>query len=447
MAQKILNTPGVNYVPLQAETSHMGGVILACDKVKPNSPPLSSLPSPAALYGEAKGQNDPSGGDAWWVDPEALLQTVMAQDPRGTGHFVPQESSDSNSSNSMFVNTIEQYEVPPAVVVGGTKFWVALTGYNTNADGSLNWFMIHDPAFDAGPEAFHAMAATQWSSKFLPVATGTRWKSKYVGVRDPNPQGPEPRPAVRHPRAPGTALIRPVQAIEFAIAELKERGLAEQPKFAQALDCGRPDRPVLVQSLDERQSAYYLISWNADGQTLASVALDARYGDFWSAVAHQPAPPLIRLSPADVIRKVTERPIPIYRTGRSSAQSPRHEHVPARPIGRFQNTGNVLRQRFGPNTGRTCCSGTQSCRDGPVGTGLGRSQQNSCVVAVRQFESTGAVLSSDFREPAALYGCQRWSHVGRGWRHSARPTRLEAPTPGRVNRSRAHGPDQLLHPD
>lgn len=316
MPEKILNTAGVNNVPFMAETSgnsNEGGayvlwMILSCDKVKANP-----VPTTDALFTEAQGKNDLTEEGFWYVDPQGLMQTANAHDPRGSGWFLDYSRADRDSANAKLVYTVDHYEVPPAVIIGGGPQWVAVTGYNTDGGGALNWLNIHDPAFDAGTGPFYVVNASIWNDVyFRHVTGGTRWKDKFGMICDPEPKTAEVKPPVRRPRAAGKELIKPEQAVEFATAELRERGLAHHAPFAQALERAKPGRPVLVQSLEVNRTAYYVIPWNVDGKSMATVALDARYGDFWCATANPPAPPLIRLTPRDVVRNVTERPIPIY---------------------------------------------------------------------------------------------------------------------------------------
>lgn len=300
MAEKHLDTPGVNFTPYyQEETAERGGaavmrMVLGSDKLG-----LNPLPSQQDLYNDAHGRNDatePAG--VWYIDPQGLRDSLMHFKPASfTNIFVNYDfaAADRAQANAKIVYTIDHYEVAPAVLVGAGPQWLAVVGYRTDAGGALQAVFVNDPRppitdGTGDPPDFEVAAAT-WNDPaggyFRPVNGGVRWNNRFAMVCDPDPPRGELPAARDAPHADGRRILDPEQIVELSRRALKERGTLKRELFARAVEGGTPAKPQLVQMLDREDRFYYLVRYQIEGQDAAVIALDARFGVFLEGIAYR----------------------------------------------------------------------------------------------------------------------------------------------------------------
>jgi hypothetical protein len=292
MATKLLNQAGVNYTPYyQQETNDFSGaavmrMVLGSAKIG-----LNPLPNQLTLYNQAHGRNDASEPVVanWKIDPQGMRDALMALRPSTfTGTFVMNAYTLENraAANSLLVQTINTYQVAPAVLIEQGKKWLAVVGYTTNdSTGGIQSIYVHDPrpaiSEGTGDEPFHAIDIDSWNmleNYFSPVVGGTRWNNQLVIVRDPDPLKEQLALDIQRRRGDGSQLIGPERILELVQERARERGLLQIEATAQALLRGRPTRPQLVQVADAEEKLYYLIRYQLNGLDAAIVAIDARYG-------------------------------------------------------------------------------------------------------------------------------------------------------------------------
>jgi hypothetical protein len=340
-----LESPGQN-VPSESEPyngPHLGGacvlrMILNSDLVNADAPSVPAEATEAnqtAMYNTARAWNlasEPTG--VWDLDPRAIKTALMNLDT-GPRSYIEAAYTTKAEMNYRLMHTVWNYRIAPAVLTYAGKQWVAVTGFDSDGTpptaappgvsygtsfGTLQAIYVNDPAFYGPGTAFHMETADSWDSTYLadPVDKGTLWLGKYVAVCDP-PEKPVSAPSERRRiKRSGNVLLKPAEAVEMAMAGVRERELQRDERVKFALERGRPGEPRLVYRADERDSYYYIVPLQTgDGPSRGSVGaviVDARFGDLRSMVAAREPFPLFQLTPDDVRKKLTSQRIDIHDT-------------------------------------------------------------------------------------------------------------------------------------
>jgi hypothetical protein len=327
MAEKHLFTPAgtipcqlpCNTPFFQEQTVPRGGaavmqMVLGCERVG-----LSPLPSQTDLFNQAVALNQ-ERPFVWYIDPVGLKDTLMARVPSTFNNvFVVDAFPDRDTVNSIIRQTIDIFEVAPAVLVNSGKQWVAVVGYGIDDNtGLLDKFWVRDPSpppLSGSATPLQAVAAATWNTNDYwlknPVdPTSTVWGGQFAAVCDPKAE-PEPlRSAQPVLYATGTEILAPELAVELARRVLEEEGLLDQELFRRAVESCEPSEPSLVRRVDVDDQFYYLVRFQPDvGQDLAVVAVDARFGSFLEAIAY-PDPVASRVSSPDEVPSVLEAGVP-----------------------------------------------------------------------------------------------------------------------------------------
>jgi hypothetical protein len=322
MAEKHLRVPSPGGTPCaspcntdlyQEETFERGGAAVAkmmlCSQ-KVGLDPMTTFQTD--LYTYANSHNlatEPA--NLWDVDPMGLRTVLRDKKPPAFGntfniYTFTNDQAGLDAANAKIIYTIDNYEVAPAALVAGGTQWVAVVGYKTDGAGHLTDIFLNDPrppvSEGTGDPPDFQVAASTWDDNnyFNAVDGGVEWNNKRVLVVDPEePKGELPT-AVEKPLFDGRDLINPDEAIKAAFHLLRERGAAERPLFARALEAGQPAAPHLVQVSDREDTFYYLVRIQVRGEDLAVIALDARFGTFLEAIAYHKPLRFFALTPEEV---------------------------------------------------------------------------------------------------------------------------------------------------
>lgn len=319
MPGKILNTPNLNFHPFELEQAghpEYGGaavirMTLGSDKIKGATP--QPIPSQAAMFGEAGGLNDTAseGTTLWNIDPGAMNAVLNDRDQRPGFSFAEFSYPDRASADLKIINTINDWDVGPAVLTGATRQWICAVGYETNDAGQLTAFRVHDPARGAGGVPFAKRNLVDWDLLFSRVSRGTRWNGKFVTVCDPLPDRAEIERAPRSVKRPGDRILSPDEAVELAREGIEEGALFGLPETEPSIEQASPQEARLVTWGTRRGDHYYLVSWaTSDGRVPLMMTVDARYGDVRSVAALPDAPRMRIRTREEVLELVLRRPIP-----------------------------------------------------------------------------------------------------------------------------------------
>lgn len=231
-----------------------GQMVLECDTIA-NTPGRRRATYPTGtieqiqqvLWNDIQTHNTTT---SWHTDPDGLEWILDHYDPMG--HYTQYRESDAAWSCKKLAWTIENYEVPPAILVNSGQHWIVVYRVDSSAAPTpsgtytINGFNCLDPGYttgSAGADTYRTY--NDFICLFNPVDSGPGdpWDGVRVSVCDPDIVTEEliPPPPLR----PGDP-IGADEAVSAAHAALDEHGLFELPGFAAALDGAEVAEPVLV---------------------------------------------------------------------------------------------------------------------------------------------------------------------------------------------------------
>jgi hypothetical protein len=255
------------------------------------------------------GPNEPT--NKWEMDPWSMNETlngVLTLAPYDTtfqkngGHWIiagPQPIgglTTVDDLNSAIVNTIDWFEVPPAVLINGGKYWTTVVGYARDQTTSkLASFFIYDPRTSVGTGVQWGVqpkpvGITQWNTDVAYLGNPVNpqsfnWPNKYVAVVDPRVSIEEIEYEPAKVRADGSRLISSDEAEDFARQIIEDQELLVSDRVAEGLS-GLRVQSHLVEVLDDSDRFYYLVRFQEEGGDLVVVAVDAFLGRFMEGMAY-----------------------------------------------------------------------------------------------------------------------------------------------------------------
>jgi len=276
------------------------------------------------LYTDA-GNHTSEPFPTWYTAPDGLQWVMNDRRPAGfNGYFALFSLNTEDAISRKLVWTIHHYQVAPIALVLNGDHWIVVRGYEASAaptssadtSYSIIAFEVNDPAppvpsfyapsvpppppppphsigdgcgtgGNRGAANVHIAYATWQSTYMTGNKYGSLWKGKNVAVCDPDPPaehlGQMP-PAVK--RLQGETLLMPPEAVEYAIAGLRQYRLHQRKGWQEALKDTNPRNPVLVQRLDQIDSFYYIVPLESQEKIItAAVAVDGRFGDYQQTIA------------------------------------------------------------------------------------------------------------------------------------------------------------------
>ena len=277
-------------------------------------PPNPNLASVEQVFSEAKTFNLASESSYWDIDPDAMKKMLIKYDPRGGSHFVVYQNTASSAADNQLVSTLRDYKIAAAALVGGGHHWVCVVGYTTEGQtNNLTGFVIDDPSYSGGGKELAAPLG-QWDMAYTAVDGGANWKGKIVEVGDPLPEKLKLKRAPQKPPRDAQTIMSPREAVKYAIEGTRSL-FAELPHIKRALEA-EPGEPQLVERLDAKNKDYYIVPFQVassrPANAVGAIAVDARSGVIVSASGADEPYVLWAVTPDEVERLVTERPIPIY---------------------------------------------------------------------------------------------------------------------------------------
>ncbi|MHC4426756.1 MAG: cysteine peptidase family C39 domain-containing protein, partial [Planctomycetota bacterium] len=246
-------TKSINTPHRQQQTWYWCGaasaeMILECDTIAPPTPPnrrRATYPTGTitqiqqALYNNIQAHNNTTTPINWFTDPDGLQWTLDHYDMWQT--YVQYKKSDSAWSCKKLAWTIENYEVPPAILINGGAHWIVVIGMDTSAVPTptgtykINSFTVHDPGYWPGALGANTkIGYNNFICDFNEVDTvaADPWDGLRVSVCDPDPVTPDlivPPPLQEGP------LIGPQGALEAAEEAIEQHHLWTEPGFEGAL--------------------------------------------------------------------------------------------------------------------------------------------------------------------------------------------------------------------
>jgi hypothetical protein len=252
---------------------------------------------------------------SWSTPPDGLQWTLNNLQ---SGKYFALDSLDSEDAISrMLCWTIHFWKVAPVALVEGGNHWVVVHGYTASAaptfgadpSYTISSFDINNPwppTPTPPPPPPHTdgdtcgsggargvsnvnVSYTSWQTDYMTANVfGTQWLGKFVAVCDPDP------PLLAGDRAvpergrlfDGDRLLVASEAGEVALVGIRQTGLSERERWRPVLHDVRSGDPILVQRLDRLDSYYWIVPLRDQENGLqAAVSIDARYGDYQSAMA------------------------------------------------------------------------------------------------------------------------------------------------------------------
>ncbi len=261
-----------------------------------------------ALYTSNHNHNTQAG---WYTDPNGLNYTLNALKPGPptfTNFFVVFTKDTELEGSEKIVYTLWHYQVPTGTLVYGCGHWVCMVGVSTDVPPavgspySINGFWINNPWPPTpmpGPPPPHKDGDACGGGGVRGVANeyvvyDPAWKDTYftgcdvwgvghpqfVSVCDPSPPQLGTLEVRRKQPRMGEPIIAPQEASRRALTGARAHGLAEDKRFAAALNRARARPPILVQRLDLEDSFYYLVPVASRSRISALLSIDAVEGDF-----------------------------------------------------------------------------------------------------------------------------------------------------------------------
>jgi hypothetical protein len=254
--------------------------------------------------------------NSWSTPPDGLQWTL--NNLQSAGKYFALDSLDAEDAISrMLCWTIHYWKVAPIALVEGGNHWVVVHGYTASA-APTSWddltytissFDINNPwppTPTPAPPPPHSdgdvcgsggirgvadtnVSYTSWQTDYMTANQyGTQWLGKYVAVCDPHPPpvyGARPLP--ERPRFfDGSRLIDAREAKDSALARVQETGLLERESWWNIFNGVETGNPILVQRLDRPDSYYWIVpASDSEGGLRAAVSIDARFGDYQSALS------------------------------------------------------------------------------------------------------------------------------------------------------------------
>jgi hypothetical protein len=252
--------------------------------------------------------------NSWSTAPDGL-QWVMNNHQAGK-YFALDSLDSADAIDRMLCWTIHYWKVAPIALVEDGNHWVSVHGYTASAaptssddpSYTISSFDIKDPwppdpppgpppphtdGDSCGSGGAHGAANvnvsyTSWQTDYVTANQfGTLWLGKFVAVCDPDPPLAFGDRARLEPRRffDGDRLLEASTARETALIRAEETGLFTREPWGRIFEGVRPGEPILVQRLDRADSYYWIVPANdGEGDPRGAVSIDARFGDYLSAV-------------------------------------------------------------------------------------------------------------------------------------------------------------------
>ena len=274
----------------------------------------------AALYADS-GSHTTEPYPTWYTAPDGLQWILNDRRPAGFGGwFALYSLSTEDALSRKLAWTIHHYQVAPVALVFGGDHWVVVRGFEASTAPSsssdtgytITAFEINNPAPPVpsppnpppppppphsagdgcgtggtrGTPNVHIAYGTWQSTYMTGNVYGTAWKGKNVAVCDPDPPAERIGEQAAAPeRLPGDRLVKPREAMELAMAGVREYGLLERKDWSSVFERTEPTTPTMVQRLDMADSFYTLVPFvDGRGTAAAVVDVDGRFGNYRQAM-------------------------------------------------------------------------------------------------------------------------------------------------------------------
>jgi hypothetical protein len=259
------------------------------------------------------------GWKCWTTTPTVLRNLLNAQQAVGVySIFTTDEQADATG---VLLDTID-VNLPAIALVRGWKHWLVVRGYKHNSSGAtpvagrkLNGIYLKDP----NVPATNYVTWKTWKKKYLSVVPCGEYEGSFLmvpGVRPGAVTVQQPSVPILMPLRPSVGmtpgatmsndeLLPANEILEHARTAAREL-TEDSDAMRTGLGSADPNKPVLVQNLDEKDSLYYIVNFTRGGRDTARVALDAKTGELLEAsiidTDHDSLPPFI--APTEMLERV-----------------------------------------------------------------------------------------------------------------------------------------------
>ena len=226
----------------------------------------------------------------WWSSPDGLEHEMNNRSPRFN---LLTESSKTTISRKIIWH-IHNDKVACIGLVFGRSHWLIVKGFDTNAfprsetdtSYTINGLWIRDPqpgSLGGSTEGY--IEFRDWKATFMTGVTGGYWTGKFLAVCDPPPvtdDEPKSEKNSQYNQKKGNSnedkkssevkkIIPPTTAVKSALKALQDRGFLKLEFLQETLSAVKPNKPVLVQLLDDPNEYYYIVPLMGPGGRVHSV--------------------------------------------------------------------------------------------------------------------------------------------------------------------------------
>ena len=233
----------------------------------------------------------------WSTPPIALRKVLNSQQAAAT--FAVKSFADENLATDALLDTIDR-GVPAIALVYGWGHWVVVEGYVHDESGAhmvagraLNGVYIRD---SFAPQSVHFITCEGWRDDYIRFVPGGQYQDEVVVISGKKKKTTSRRRSPRETEAPQEELrmmamapqgdssmpiVTPAAVESEALRALT--WLLKSPRWAFAFSEAKPQKPLLVQRLDQDDSYYYIVPFAIEDVVTARIILDAKTSKFIEA--------------------------------------------------------------------------------------------------------------------------------------------------------------------
>ena len=244
----------------------------------------------------------------WFSSPDGLEHEMNDENPNpGAYTFKLLTEGSKTTISRKIIWHIHNFQVACIALVFGRAHWIIVKGYDTNADPRsegdtsyrISGLWIRDPKSGSqGGSTEGYIEFVDWKRTYMTGVTGGIWDRKFLAVCDPSSSSGEEQKREKisqqekikqnykeNKKGSGVKkIIFPRTAVKVAMKSLKDRGFLELEFLQQTLKGVKPDRPVLVQLLDNPNECYYIVPLLGNGSRVHSlIGVDGLQASFKQA--------------------------------------------------------------------------------------------------------------------------------------------------------------------